>query len=175
LEKLILVKFREEILKLDNKYKNKLYFYYGIYVGHNVTFDFEKNCVSLSDVVKYNEDELFKSLNLNKIIKFERKESLIDAFKFNVDSVIRTSICFPFYDCCLKLISMRNKLAHEAESLSFKDNDIIENLSIEYLKKYEYPYIEGYSVEDADDIIVALLSNIVYMRKIIEKLQVIEV
>lgn len=174
-EKTILERFQHEIVKLDRGYKNKLYFYYGIYVGHNVVFDFEKNKVSLSEINSYNDEEMFKSLNLNKIIKFERKESLIKAFVFNIDSVIRKTTCFPFYDCCIKLISMRNKLAHEVDSISFKNGDIIELLPYEYLNSYDYEYVREYDFEDADEISVALLSNIIYMRMIIDKIKETEV
>lgn len=171
LEKIVLSIFQTEILKVDYKYRNKLYFYYGINVGHNVFFDFDKDCVSLGNTVSYNENEMFKTLNLNKIVKFERKESLIKVLNFNVDSVVRKSSCFPFYDCCIRLMNMRNKLAHEVDTLSFQERDIIEILSSEYLKKYNYDYLEGYEINYSDENTIALLSNIVYMRNIIEKLQ----
>lgn len=170
-EKIVLEIFRKEIVKLDHRYKNKLYFYYGIYVSHNVSFDFEKNKVLLAEENSYNDEELFKSLNLNKIIKFERNESLIKTFVFNIDSVIRKTTCFTFYDCCKKLIDMRNKLAHEVDSISFKDKDIIELLPYSYLNDYDYEYVRGLDFKDADEISFALFSNIVYMRMIIKKLQ----
>lgn len=173
LEKLILGIFQKSILGVDHKYKNKLFFYYGIHVGHDVFFDFENDNVSLSNATRYNVDEMFKSLNLNKIIKFEKKESLITAFKFNINSVIRKSTCFPFCDSCLKLASMRNKLAHEVDHLTFQEKDIIEKLPLDYLKKFDDEYINfnEYEIEKADDGIIALLSNIVYIKKIMEQLQ----
>lgn len=171
LEKTILALFQQAISKIDHSLKNKLYFYYGVYVGHNVTYDFETNCVTLASVNKYNENEVFKSLNLNKIIKFERKESLINSFRFNIDSVIRKATSFPFFDCCLKLINMRNKLAHEVDNLSFQEKDIIEMLPIDYLRKYNYMYLERFDIDSADSNIVALLSNIVYMIAIKNKLE----
>ena len=174
LEKKVLKIFHDEILKVDHKYKNKLYFYYGIHVGHNVSFDFERNCVSFSNVNKYNVDEMFDSLNLNKVIKFERKEHLIKAFSFDIDSVSRKATCFPFSDCCIKLMNMRNKLAHEVDTLSFQEKDIIEILPSDYLIKYEYEYIEGIDFSNMDDNLIALLSNIVYLRLINDKLQSVE-
>ena len=68
-------------------------------------------------------------------------------------------------------MNMRNKLAHEVDTLSFQERDIIEILSSEYLKKYNYDYLEGYEINYSDENAIALLSNIVYMRNIIEKLQ----
>lgn len=169
-EKLIIEKFRQEILNVNHNRKNKLYFYYGVHVGHKVYYDFDRNRVSLSEENKYDENEMFKSLNLNKIIKFERKEKLIDSFNFTIDSLVRKVTTFDFYDCCLRIISMRNKLAHEVDSISFCDKDIIETLPDEYLKGYNYQFIEDYDIGDMDDDSKALLCNIIYIRKIINKL-----
>lgn len=168
LERLIRTRFQQEILNVDHKYKNKLYFYYGIHIGHDVTYDFEKNSVSLSTTHKFNEDEMFKSLNLNKILKFEKKEKLIKDFDIEVDSFIRKNSPFRLYDCCNKLMKMRNKLAHEVDSIQFDNNDIIEILSKDFLKEIDYKYIKGYNIEDMDENSIALLSNIIYMKKIIE-------
>lgn len=173
-EKKVLSIFREKIARIDHVYKNKLYFYYGIHVGHDVYYDFDKNCVSLSSNSEFNEQEMFKSLNLNKIIKFERREKVIKDLNFNVDSVVRRAVSFPFYDCCQKLISMRNVLAHETESIRFKDDkDIIENLSLDYLKRFDYEYVKDYDLEILDGECIALLSNIVYIEKMMGTLNAI--
>lgn len=172
LEKLILSIFKKDIVKVEHKYKNKLFFYYGVYAGNSVYYDFEANCISISGNIKYDSDEVFASLNLNKIINFERRESLIKSFNFNVDSVIRKTIGFTFNDCCKKLINMRNKVAHEMDTISFQESkDVIERLPLEFLKEYNYEYIEEYDISNMDDVSFALFSNIVYIREIINKLE----
>jgi hypothetical protein len=170
LEKMIINMFKQNILKVEHSLKNKLYFYYGVHVGHNVVYDFERNCVMLASKNRYDEEEMFGSLNLNKIIQFERRETLINSFKFNIDSEVRKTTSFPLFDCCLKLIKMRNKLAHEVDNLSFSEKEIIEILPIDYLRKYNYIYLEEFDMENADEDIIALLSNIVYMKIIMNKL-----
>lgn len=169
-EKLVTHKFQQEIIKVDHQNKNILYFYYGLHIGHNVVFDFENNNVSLAQNSKFDQNEVFKSLNLNKIIKFEKNKKLISAFNIDIESLIRKTTYFTFYNCCEKLIKMRNKLAHEVDNISFKDSDIIELLPLEVLSSYEYDYTKNYDIKKIDSTLQALFSNIIYMRKIMKQL-----
>lgn len=171
MENLIISKFQEEIKNASPEKKNKLFFYYGIAVGHSVYYDFDQNKVKLAESFGYNEDETFKSLNLNRIIKFDEKERLIDSFNFKIDSLIRKSMEFEFHTCCKQLMSMRNKLAHVMYKLSFNDKDIVENLSMDYILKQDFDYLQDFDIRNMEEDSVALLSNIVYTKEIMKHLK----
>lgn len=170
LEKLIISTFQEKISQLNNDIKNELYFYYGIYSSHNVYYDFEKKCVSINNN-RFNENELFKSLSLKRIINYEKRNHLIEAFNFELNSLIRKQTVFPFYDCCEKLINMRNKMAHELDSISFSEKEIIELLPDGYLTNYNYDYLASFTVSDMDADMKVIFSNIIYIRTIIHLLE----
>lgn len=173
LEKLILKTFQDDIISVDHQKKNKLYFYYGIHVG-NVYYNFANNRVCLvNENTTYDTNEMFKSLNLNKVVKFEKNEHLLDLFNIEITSILRPATSFPILDCCEKLISMRNKLAHETDQLQFKDTtDVIERLTSQYLKEYENEYTKQFELDKInDDLLIAILSNLIYIEKIEQVIQ----
>lgn len=170
LEKSLLAIFKKEIVGIEHKHKSKLYFIYGGLIGTNVYYDHDKECLSLSGNKGYDENDLFNSLNINKIIKFSRKNTLIDGFKFDIDSIQNKSLSFPFHDSCNKLINMRNKLAHELDLINFKDVDIIENLSSKHVKENVFDWLDGLDISLMDETSIAIFSNLVYMNKIITQL-----
>ncbi len=171
LEKKVLSVFRKEILSVEHAKKNKIFFYYGALLGHDISYDFDANKIALASNHGYDENDAFNSLNFNKIIKLDSREHLIKAFDFSIDSVIRESLTFPFHSCCQKLICMRNKLAHEMDKITFNDRDIIETLSMEYFLKNTYSYLEEYDISNMDDISTGILSNIVYIKNLQENLE----
>lgn len=167
LEKLANEMFQSTVQKLDHRHKNKLYFMYGCTVGNEIYYDIEKECLSFVCTRKYNDRELFKSLKLNKIIKFDKKEHIISHFAINIESIQKKNLEFPFHDCVIKLISMRNKLAHELDKISFKDSDIIEKLSQENIEKHCLIWSKDWDFNLLDDDCISLYSNIIYMTHII--------
>lgn len=172
LEKKVKKLFGQEIINLDHSHRSKLYFMYGCTVGNEIYYDIDNECISLALKRKYNDTELFKSLNLNKIVKFNKKENIISQFNFTIDSVQKNNLAFPFHDSVIKLISMRNKLAHELDSISFREADIIEKLSLETLNKSHYSCLVEWNLEKFDDECLAIGSNIVYISIISSKLDV---
>lgn len=77
---------------------------------------------------------------------------------------------FPFYDCTIRLLNMRNKLAHEVSNLNFKDGDIIELLSPEQISQQSFELLRNYDLLKIDAMTQCIASNIIYIRKIISKL-----
>ena len=65
---------------------------------------------------------------------------------------------------------MRNKLAHEVVNLRFKDQDLIELLSLEQIAKEPFDLIQNYDIRRMDDMTLYIASNIVYIRKLLSKL-----
>ncbi|MCM1504344.1 MAG: hypothetical protein NC127_04010 [Muribaculum sp.] len=163
LEKVIIQLFQDHIYKIEHRHKSKLYFMYGCTVGNEIFYDIERECLSLATVRKYDDNEMFKSLKLNKIIKFDKKEHVVDTFNSNIESVQKKNLVFPFHDCILKLISMRNKLAHELDKINYRESDIIETLSIETLKRFPFGWSDGWDFEIFDNDCILLYSNLIYL------------
>lgn len=164
LEKVIIHAFQDCIYRTEHRHKSKLYFMYGCTVGNEIFYDIERECLSLTAVRKYDDNEMFKSLKLNKIIKFDKKEHIVDSFNINIESVQKKSLVFPFHDCILKLISMRNKLAHELDKINYRDSDIIETLSIETIKRFPYRWSEDWDFDVFDNDCILLYSNLIYLE-----------
>jgi uncharacterized protein YutE (UPF0331/DUF86 family) len=171
LENLIKNIFQDRIQNKEHQYKSKLYFMYGCMVGNDIYYDIENECLSLNGVRKYNNNELFKNLNINRIIRFDRKEKLIDTFSFNVNSIQKRALSHNFHDCILALISMRNKLAHELDKVSFKDTDVIEILSSSNLNAFSFEWLEGLDITHMSNDSIKIFSNLVYIDIIINELK----
>ncbi len=163
LEKLVIRMFQNFIITTEHRHKSKLYFMYGCTVGNDIFYDIDRECLSLNSIRKYDDNEMFKSLKLNKVIRFDKKEHIVSPFNINIESVQKRNLAFPFHDCILKFISMRNKLAHELDKITFKDSDIIETLSIETIKKYTYVWSEDWDFNMMDNDCILLYSNLVYI------------
>lgn len=171
-EKLIKDIFQKEIINVDHKHKSKLYFLYGSTVGNDIFYNYETESLDLNGRRKYNDSELFKTLNINKIIRFDRKEKIIEPFKFDITSIQTPMQQYAFHDSCLKLINMRNKLAHELDSIVFKSSiDIIETLSFSTIEHNQIDWLKDFDLSKMDDMALAIYSNIIYMNIITGTLQ----
>lgn len=167
LEKLIREVFEENISNLPPAILQKLYFYNG---GRIATYiDFEEDSLKLN-VVKYKNDDKFKELKINQIIKIFKGNSCLKEFDFTVPSMQRTTVNFHFYDCILRLLNMRNKLAHEMVHLQFSDKDLIELLNFVQFEKESLEILQNFNVGIMDDVTQYIASNLLYMRRISKKL-----
>lgn len=98
--------FQKEIVGIDHKYKSKLYFLYGSTVGNDIYYNYDTEMLDFSAKRRYDDSELFKTLSINKIIRFDRKERIIKSFMVNIDSVQTIHQQYAFHDSCIKLINM---------------------------------------------------------------------
>ena len=69
---------------------------------------------------------------------------------------------------------MRNKLAHEMVNLNFKDQHLIELLSPEQLEAQKFQILQSFDIHKMDNMTQYIASNLVYMYKIIAKLDSIK-
>ena len=167
LEKKIRQVFEISVPDLPTKTRQQLYFYYGGKIGSYIEYEahvIKTNCLN------YKEDELFKELSINQIIKIFKNTSCIEAFNFNVESMRQSTTVYSFYDCVIRLLNMRNKLAHEVMDLHFKNQDLIELLSFEQIGKDRFELLKNYDLQLIDDMTLYIASNMVFMRIIINKL-----
>lgn len=169
LESVIKTIFQREIAGIDHRHKSKLYFMYGC-SSVSAYYDIEKERISLANNCSYSDDELFKSLTMDKLIKFNRKENLIRPFDFEIPLKQNKAVSVTFYDCCIKLTKMRNILAHEIINCSFTDKEVIEKLSDIYISTLDYEWFEDGDISIMDDSSKSIISNYSYICDFISKL-----
>lgn len=160
--------FENSISALPPKVLAELYFYYGGKIGTYI--EYEAQTLRLSSM-QFKEQENFKGLSLNQIIKIFKNNHCLDAFDFSVESVQHSTTEYSFYDCVIRLLNMRNKLAHEVMDLQFVDKDLIELLSCEQIAQEPFAALHNYDVQKMDNMTLYIASNIVFIRKLISKLQ----
>lgn len=168
LERIIRNRFEQSLSILPNKIIQQLYFYYGGRIGTFI--EYEETAIKLNNI-KYTEKEKFKELSINQIIKIFKNNSCLAAFNFSINSIQRSTTDFSFYDCIIRLLNMRNKLAHEVCDLKFKDKDLIELLSYEQISNESFGFLKNYDIQKMDNMTQYIASNIVYIRRIISKLK----
>ena len=148
LEEIIRETFEKSLSNIPNELSNKLFFYYGGKIGTSI--DTTDNSIRL-ETIKYKKDELFKKLTVNQIIKIYKTEPKVNVFDFNIDSIQKPKTQLRFSDCVLKLISMRNRLAHEMNDCNFIDKDIIEVITIDNLKTYSFDTLANFDISNMDN------------------------
>ena len=110
-------------------------------------------------------------LKINQILKFNKTANIIKKYNVSLNSVQRESTVFDLQGCIIKLINMRNVLAHEIYECSFKDKDIIELLSNEKIRDAHFEFLANFDTDLMDDMTKTIISNYYYMRKIISLLE----
>lgn len=168
LEHIIRDVFEENLSHMSDKIIRQLYFYYGSKIGTYI--EYESHAVKISNIV-FKDEESFKDLSINQIIKIFKKTNGLDAFDFSVRSIQRSATEYSFYDCAIRLLNMRNKLAHEVSDLQFKNQDIIELLTFEQISQEPFDLLQNYDLQKMDNMTQYIASNIVYIRKLISKLK----
>lgn len=160
--------FENSIPALPLKVLKQLYFYYGGKIGTYI--EYESQTLKLSSI-DFQENEHFKELSINQIIKIFKNNTSVEAFNFSVESIQHSTTEYSFYDCVIRLLNMRNKLAHEVMHLKFADRDLIELLSYEQISQEPFNLLQNFDVQKMDDMTRYIASNIVYMRKLVSKLE----
>jgi len=167
LESVIKTKFQREILEIEHRHKSKLYFMYGC-SSVSAYYDIEKERISLANNRSYSDDEVFKGLTMDKLIKYDRKEKIIPSFNFEISLKQNKAVSVTFHDCCIKLTKMRNILAHEIINCSFTDKEVIENLSDGFISTLDYEWFEDGDISIMDDSSKSIISNYSYLYDLIQ-------
>lgn len=164
--------FQEQIKHVEHKNKSILYFYYGCTVGNEWRIDYDNRSIERSNHRKYDDNEMFKSLSLDKINKFLRKERIIQCFNFEIDSLQTKMVAYTFYDSCEKLTKMRNHLAHSISQITeFKGDVFIELLIDNKIEEYIYEWIDkSIPIHDLTHMSKIICSNIIYMNRLRQEL-----
>lgn len=165
--------FKRNIDKISSQNKQLLYFYLAG-IKSTPFIDYGSNSLKVNNA-QYSEIEKFSQFSLSQVIKIQRQNHLLDMFEFTIPSLIRKNSEYTFTDCCIKLLNMRNKLAHEMAHLSFTDKDIIELLSNEYIKDTSVLWYNSLDTALMTDETKSIFSNLLMMDRIMELLNKQEV
>lgn len=170
LEKEIRLKFESSLDKLDVNFKNKLFFYLGS--NHMLKFGLDYSDDKATGThKKFKIDESFKEFPLAKIIKIDKKDRMISDFDLSVNSINKKMISYKFHDVVIKLINMRNILAHEPINFNFTEKEhVIESLSIEKINDSIPFEIDGYVFSHENEQNNQIMSNLIFMDKVIHLL-----
>lgn len=168
LEKMVKNDFKESLKDIDKDNLNKLYFYYGGLIGTYIDNDVE--AIKLNEN-KYRKNEEFSLLKINQILKINKATNIIKKYKVSLKSIQRESTEFDLQSCVIKLINMRNVLAHEMYECTFKDKDIIELLSNEKIRDAHFDFLVNFDTDLMDDMTKPIISNYYYMYEIISLLE----
>ena len=74
-------------------------------------------------------------------------------------------------DCILKLLNMRNILAHKMNDLNFKNKECIDVLKNEIIQKRDIEWLEMYDLNLLSESARCIVSNYIYMDIIYDKLR----
>lgn len=168
LEKIVRDNFKESLKCIDKDNLNKLYFYYGGLIGTYI--DNDVGAIKLNEI-EYKKNEEFGLLKINQILKINKTTHLISKYNNSLQSLQRESTTFELQSCIIKLINMRNVLAHEMYECVFKDKDIIELLSNEKIRDAHFEFLVDFDTDLMDDMSKAIISNYYYMCEIISLLE----
>lgn len=165
--------FRSNLSLINETNKQMLYFYLAG-IKHSSYIEYTTNSLK-TNTAQFLTDESFAMLSLSQIIKIQRQNHLLKIFDFNIPSIMKKSVEYEFTDCCIKLLSMRNKLAHEMSDLAFDDKDTIELLSNAYIKENSSTWFSTLDTELMSNGAKQIFSNIIMLDIIIKLLHEQEV
>lgn len=162
--------YRMEWADLDEDVKRRVAYYVGSIKGINAYIEYDTYSTK-QDIYRYDEDSLISKMTINQIIRMERKEKNVSLFNFQIDSKLSKQLTFISYDCILKLINMRNKLAHDILNINFKSSDIIEVLPNNIFEKEKEVWISNLQLDKLSDFGRAILSNHFFMNEILDRFE----
>lgn len=120
---------------------------------------------------KFDVKAMLNNLTLNQMIKVERKEKQIAELKYDIQSLQNRTIVYPCIDCILKLLNMRNILAHRMDDLNFKNKECIDFLKNQIIQQSDVEWLEMYDLNLLSESARCIVSNYIYMNMIYEKLR----
>lgn len=144
LEEMIKSLYVQKWPDFSNEVQQRLMFYQG---GLNMQKSFiEYDTYSVvTQHHKFDVEAMLNNLTLNQMIKVERKENQIPELKFDIQSLQNRTIVYPCIDCILKLLNMRNILAHKMNDLNFKNKEYIDVLKNEIIQQRNIGWLKMYA------------------------------
>jgi len=163
--------FEECQSEMENKIKNKLYFYLG--ANHMQKFGLEyEDDKATSTHKKFKESEEFGDFPIAKIIKLNKKDNFIKKLDFKITSINKSSIELSFSEIAVKLVNMRNVLAHEPMDFTYTEKaHIVEILTLNKIEELNSFNLDDYTLSHSDEQNLQILSNLIYMQKVLNEIE----
>lgn len=154
----------------NNKFQQRLMFYQGGLSMEKGYIEYDTYSL-ITQHHKFDIKAILNNLTLNQIIKLERKENQLVVLKYEINSMQNKTIVYPCQDCILKLLNMRNILAHKMSNLNFKNKDCIDVLKNEVIRSSGLTWLDEYDLDLLSESARCIVSNYIYMDKIYQKLR----
>lgn len=152
------------------EYKQRIMYYQGGLSLESGYIEYDTYSV-VTQHQKFDVNILLNKLTLNQIIKLERKERQIPFLLYEIVSLQNKTVVYPCQDCILKLLNMRNILAHKITDLNFKNKDYIDVLSNEIISDKGLEWLKEYDLNLLSESARCIISNYLYMDIIYQKLR----
>lgn len=155
---------------IDNEVKNRVMFYSGGMTMESRFIEYDSYEV-VRERVPYRVEQILNRLTLNQVMRLEKHDRQLGDLNFNIQSYKEKMTVYPCVDCILKLINMRNILAHNMVDLDFKEKHKIETLSNQAITSNSISWIEDFDLERLNESTRDILSNYIFMEHILEILR----
>ena len=162
--------FTDNVSSISAENRELLYFALAGIKSNQISFEVDNASIALSKI-RFISDEKFSAFTVNQIIRLQKRYNLISGLNFNIQSLNSKTTVYPFTDCFLKLINMRNKLAHEKPPLSFSDSDIIEIVSNDQIRENSAMWFDTLDTELMSDEAKSIFSNFLIMDNMLLELR----
>ena len=170
--------FRKEFQTFTTDNKQRVLYFSGVYFGLERIVQYE-SFTTKCETTEYNE-RLINNLNLNQILNICGSKNMMYFLNGGFSSLQTPSKKLNYYEACLKIVRMRNIIAHETATIRFNDKSIIEVLSANTLDNYRnstsnewlilyLPNHENFENFSNDDVVI--MSNLVYLDVIYNTLK----
>lgn len=157
-EKVVKKIFSVSVAQSDHR--SLLYYFYGALQGSKGYIDYVGHTWAKPELGKYKKTEKFSGFTLLQIIKIDQQEHLVPDFGFNLQSENTAMLEFPFHDVCIKLINMRNRIAHECDELVFTDEDVVETMPLSKIVAEQCTYLRGFDLNKMSNNAIQVYSNL---------------
>lgn len=154
----------------DSEVQQRLMFYQGGLSMQKSYIEYDTYSL-ITQHHKFDVKAMLNNLTLNQMIKVEKKEGQISELKCDIQSLQNRTIVYPCIDCILKLLSMRNILAHKMNDLNFKNKECIDVLKNEIIQQSNLKWLEMYDLNLLSESSRCIVSNYIYMDVIYKRLR----
>ena len=161
--------FIETWPSFNEELKQRIMFYQGGLNLENGYIEYDTYSV-ITQHHKFDVMAMLNKLTLNQIIKLERKENQLKDLQYEIKSLQNKTIVYPCRDCILKLLNMRNILAHKLSCLNFKNKDYIDVLSNEIIRNSNLKWLYDFDLDLLSESARCIVSNYIYMEMIYQRL-----
>ena len=147
----------------DQEFIQKLYFFAGAMASKKIYIDFEGEKIAYDSQKVKKCSDLMTSFTLNQWVKIEKRWHFVELIPLEISSINHPKEKYNFYECCDKLIQMRNILVHEFSNMKNDSKYVIEILSNQNLERYLPMWLNGYGTDNFNENTKKILSNLIMM------------